>query len=116
MKLLLSLIFFLFSVYCFSQNGIFGFASFKAKDNLITSPDTLSKQLTASYTTELEKVRSIFNWITDNISYNTMRSQLYYKQSKEYDNAEADYDADTVYKSLDERVARITLKKKVCIL
>ncbi len=40
-----------------------------------------------------------------------MRAQLYYKTSKEYDNAEADYDADTVFKSLDERVARITLKE-----
>ena len=112
MKLLFNLTFFLISISCFSQNRIFSYASFNTKDRVITSPDTLSKQLTTSYNTELEKVRSIFNWITDNISYNTMRLQLCYKTSQEYDNAEADYDADTVFKSLDERVARITLKRR----
>jgi hypothetical protein len=35
----------------------------------ITDPGTLSRLLTSSYTTDKEKIRSIFIWITQNISY-----------------------------------------------
>lgn len=34
-----------------------------------SSVDSLSKKLTAPYKSELEKVRSIFRWITENIAY-----------------------------------------------
>lgn len=36
-----------------------------------TTPDSLAYQLTHPYNTELEKVRSIFRWITEHISYRT---------------------------------------------
>ncbi|HEU4472453.1 MAG TPA: transglutaminase domain-containing protein [Flavisolibacter sp.] len=36
-----------------------------------SSPDTLSARLTSPFKAELDKVRSIFTWITLNISYNT---------------------------------------------
>ena len=112
MKPLFSLIFLLFLITCFSQQEVFSFASFTTgkEGRRITSPDSLSQQLTASYTTELEKVRSIFSWITDNISYNTIRYQPHIKNYQD-DGAEADYDADSIFKSLDERVAIITLKR-----
>src|SRR5689334_9975863 len=42
----------------------------------ITDPATLSRILTEPYTTEREKVRSIFLWITDNISYFRMNSRF----------------------------------------
>jgi hypothetical protein len=41
----------------------------------LTDPGTLSRILTTPYTTDREKVRSIFLWITDNISYYRMNSR-----------------------------------------
>lgn len=76
------------------------------------SADSLSHLLTNSYTTELEKVRSIFYWITDHISYNTIRYQPQPASYKNDDDDESEYDADTIYKSLNERVAGITLKRR----
>jgi len=35
-----------------------------------SSPDSLAWELTAPYTTELEKVRAIYSWICQNIRYN----------------------------------------------
>ena len=35
------------------------------------TPDSLVKKLTAPYPTELEKVRAIFSWIAQHVSYNT---------------------------------------------
>lgn len=37
-----------------------------------SNPQELSKKLTAPYKTELEKVRAIFRWITENISYDVI--------------------------------------------
>lgn len=112
MKPLFSLLFLFLFTYCFSQQVVFSFASFNPgkEERRISSPDSLSRLLTCSYTTELEKVRSIFLWITDNISYNTIRYQSRIRNSRD-DDAEAEYDADSIFKSLDERVAIITLKR-----
>jgi Transglutaminase-like superfamily len=116
MKLLLSLIFLLFFLYSFPQRKTVSFSSIdaRAEDIDINSPDTLACLLTLPYTTELEKVRSIFAWITDHISYNTIRYQPHVVAYKD-DGAEAEYDADTVFRSLDERVARITLKRRYAL-
>lgn len=115
MKLLFSLILLLFSCSGFSQSKSVSFFTINPKidDINVYSPDTLAYLLTAPYTTEMEKVRSIFLWITDHISYNTIRNQprILYTD----DGAEADYDADTIFRSLDERVARITLKRKYAV-
>ena len=35
------------------------------------TPALLSQQLTSNYTSDLQKVRAIFRWITDNIAYRT---------------------------------------------
>src|SRR5689334_25428429 len=115
MKWLLSFIFLSFSCYVFSQHKTVSFSSIdsRAEDVDASSPDTLACLLTLPYTTELEKVRSIFHWITEHISYNT----IHYQRAAAYtnDNIEADYDADTVFKSLDERVARITLRRRYAL-
>ena len=36
-----------------------------------STPDSLAQKLTSSYRTDLEKVRAIFSWTTQNIAYNT---------------------------------------------
>ena len=113
MKLLFSLILLLFACYAFSQRKTVNFSSIDAKASNVDadSPDTLSCLLTSPYTTELEKVRSIFYWITDHISYNTIR---YQPQPVMYndDGAESEYDVDSVFRPLNERVARIVLKRR----
>ncbi|HEX5154440.1 MAG TPA: transglutaminase domain-containing protein [Parafilimonas sp.] len=113
MKPVISFILLLISAcsFCQSKNISFSRIDARADDIDASSPDTLSYLLTSPYTTDLEKVRSIFYWITSNISYNTIRYQpqpvLY-----EDDGYAAEDDADSVLKPLDERVARITLKRR----
>ena len=108
MKLSFSLILLFLSFYSFSQfNTVSFFPELKNYNNTI-APDSLSRLLTTPYKTELEKVKSIFYWITDNIAYNTVR---YQNRKIDFYNDEADYDADTIYKTLDERVALLTLKR-----
>ncbi len=113
MKWLLILPILLLFYQASSQRKTASFSSIDARASDIdaTSPDTLSFLLTSPYTTDLEKVRSIFYWITDHISYNTIRFQ---PQPVSYndDGAEAAYDADSVFRTLDERVARIVLKRR----
>jgi len=112
MKRLLSFII-LLSSYTFAQHKTVSFSTIDARAENIDAPtaDSLSRLLTQSYTTELEKVRSIFYWITDHISYNTIR---YQPRPVDYmdDGAESGFDNDSVIKSLDERVAAIVLKRR----
>jgi hypothetical protein len=112
MKWLLSFIL-LYSSYTFAQHKTVSFSSVDARAADIDAPtaDSLSHLLTQPYTTELEKVRSIFYWITDHISYNTIR---YQPRPVDYmdDGAESAFDNDSILKSLDERVAAIVLKRR----
>ena len=84
-----------------------------------TDPSTLSVQLTAGYTTEIEKVRAIFKWITDNIAYfkkqPPSRRKLK-KLSEENSFAEADPLDTSTLKPLTDRVAEKVLhdKRAVC--
>ncbi|MGI8637236.1 MAG: transglutaminase domain-containing protein, partial [Segetibacter sp.] len=78
----------------------------------ILTPDSLSKQLTANYKTDREKVTSIFRWITENISYNV---RPFYSANRKYSNdILLDEDDDTAaLKPLSERVAIDVLNKRV---
>jgi transglutaminase/protease-like cytokinesis protein 3 len=73
-----------------------------------STTEELSKKLTAGYTTDLEKTRAIFRWITENIAYRMRPSP----GKKAQDLFMAD-DKDTgALKPLDERVADAVLKNK----
>jgi transglutaminase/protease-like cytokinesis protein 3 len=115
MKLLLCFHLLLLSSAAFSQSrATFGWIDWKVQDIESASPDTLAKRLTAPYSTELEKVRSIFRWITEHISYNVMRFQpqpVIYRD----DGVESADDTSSVLKPLNERVANIVLKRKVTV-
>ena len=99
--------------FCFSQTKSVSFSAIDWRVTNIesTSPDTLAKLLTEPYTTDKEKVRSIFRWITEHIEYNTLRFQprsvIYYD-----DGIESEDDSLPGLRSLDERVSRIVLKRK----
>lgn len=113
MKLLISCCLLLLFHLCFSQTkkASFSIIDDRAENIQSTSPDSLAQLLTAPYNTQLEKVRSIFRWITEHIEYNTLRFQLhpviYYD-----DGVESAEDSLPGLAPLDERVARIVLKRK----
>ncbi len=80
-----------------------------------TSTDTLSQLLTAGAKTEMEKVNAIFFWIVNNIDYNTnvFYQNRYIRKSKNF--IEEEDDSSSVFPSLDERVSRLVLKRKVAV-
>ncbi|MEP7374075.1 MAG: transglutaminase domain-containing protein [Chitinophagaceae bacterium] len=78
----------------------------------ITAPAVLAGQLTANCPTDLEKVRAIFRWITDNIAYRTKETTVRKKKSK-FTIEEPDDTTDL--KPLDERVAENVLANKVAV-
>src|SRR5688572_24252182 len=77
--------------------------------------DSLAKQLIALGDTDLEKVRAIFRWITENIEYNT---KIFNRNRKKsfgpiyYEDAD---DSSAILKTLNERVAAKVLKKKIAV-
>ena len=79
------------------------------------APDSLAYSLTASFTTDLQKVRAIFRWITDNIGYNvavygrTIRTRGFKPATSQV------YDSIVESKGLNERVAYSVLRNKVAL-
>ncbi len=114
MKKTLVILSFLFSSTAFCQDKI----SFTAIDQRVlkvktSDAATLSKELTSGYTSDLEKVRAIFRWIAENISYKIPSysrhpPMRYKKRSSDTDTSEL--------KSADERVAENVLEdgESVC--
>lgn len=98
----------------FSQNSKTDFSEIDRSVKLIeaAAPAVLAQQLTVNYSSDLEKVRAIFRWITDNIAYRTRETTIRRKKSKvNYDET----DDTTDLKPLDERVAETVLMNKVAI-
>jgi hypothetical protein len=73
MKLLFS-IFFLIVVASVSAQSLTGFSGIDWRVAAIDAPtpDSLSRLLTMPYSKEIEKVRAIFSWVAQHISYNTL--------------------------------------------
>lgn len=77
------------------------------------TPDSLSKLLTAPYTKDVQKVRAIFSWIAQHISYNTfVIGSSRYTSSKYV--VEPD-DTASVWKSAVEMTALKVLKKRTAV-
>jgi transglutaminase/protease-like cytokinesis protein 3 len=84
----------------------------RAKYLPITTPDSLARQLTFPYTKDIEKVRAIFRWITENISYNVKPARK--TNTVETKNYLYDDPADTgALKPLSERVAIEVLNRRI---
>ena len=80
----------------------------------LTDIGKLSNKLTAPYDTDLEKVRSIFRWITENIAYDTKEYHVNNKEGSEYSklfsNLKSDAkNSDQLY---DLEIAKYVLKNK----
>src|SRR5207342_2398588 len=97
--------FLLVSSFCFPQKKTVSFSSidWRVQDIDAASPDSLALRLTGPYSTDLEKVRAIFRWITEHIEYNTLRHQPY--RVAYHDDGESDDENDSVLKPLNLRVA-----------
>ncbi len=81
-------------------------------------PATLAQKITASCTTEKQKVTAIFKWITENIAYRThapARVRSIGKQSAKY-SKEQNEDTDTgALKPLSVRVSETVLQKREAV-
>lgn len=110
LKLLFILLVSFIKLPVFSQGNSVSFSSidWNIQTIKVAAPSVLSKELTAPYTTDREKVRAIFRWITENIAY----------QSKPILNrriANTGYvpsDDTNQLKPLSERVAEIVLSRR----
>jgi hypothetical protein len=113
MKLCLIFFSLLFSCHSFSQVRHTDF--FDIDRRVITidgdEPAALAKKLTAPYTSELQKVRSIFSWITSHISYNVPRNNTSRKKIQTI----IEDDDTGALKPLNERVAIMVLKRKSAV-
>ncbi|MCU7550734.1 hypothetical protein OCK74_16570 [Chitinophagaceae bacterium LB-8] len=77
------------------------------------TPDTLALKLVAPYSKDLEKVRAIFRWITENIAYKTNPR---FKRVFPVKNDVYDFSEDTgALKSLEMRVAENVLRKREAV-
>lgn len=118
MKVLLTIgVLLLFIISGFSQNRSLNFNQidknvFSANSD---DPATLSLMLTGSLTTEAEKVRAIFRWIAENISYyrNVPSFKKHKKRNRDNFDVYEDEPEDTsALKPLTERVALRVLKDR----
>ena len=108
------IVFILFSAIGFSQSKQIDFAPIDRNVLAIddVSPASLSYKLTVPYTTELEKVRAIFKWITEHIAYRI------YIPSRKWNNSHVHYEEpedDQPLKPLNERVSLLVLKRRTAI-
>lgn len=116
MKGLLTLFFSLFIQLSFSQGQALNFSYIDRKVGSVnvSTPDSLAKELTASYTSDIEKLRSIFRWITDNIAYRT-RNYVGPRKSRIYHLVEEIEDTGPESNSLNERIALEVLQKREAV-
>lgn len=117
MKILLSLIssFVSFVLFAQAKSTPFPIIDKRVKSIQSGDPDTLMKLLTKPYNTDIEKTRSIFRWITENIAYDT----------KGYHNPERIYEglwelslssgAQDIKKDYNDRIVRKVLKEKKAV-
>jgi len=116
MKLLAGLFVLFFTNICFSQmHDDNSFADGRSVQSIPpVTPGELAKKLTASYTTELERIRAIFRWITENISYRSkVRTGMRNVKSKRYPEDEIEDNAPL--QPLSERVAENVLRERVAV-
>ncbi|MDB5190484.1 MAG: hypothetical protein JWQ96_47 [Segetibacter sp.] len=115
MKVLLKFLPVLLPFVGLSQPAISNFSNvdYHVKSVSVAEPDSLARSLTKHYTTEIEKVRAIFSWITQNISYQVGA----YKPGRNAPVKILQVDAkDTAtLKTLDVRVAEIVLERKLAV-
>lgn len=81
------ILFFLFKIDCYAQSEYYAIDNFVKEISFIES-ESLATKLTENYDTDLEKVRAIFFWISNNIEYDLPLSKDQNQINKLYTSAE----------------------------
>ena len=110
MKRLLLITFLLITCTAFSQPKSVSLANVEE-----ASPAALAQLITSNDTTSMQKVKSIFRWVTDNIAYNVRSFQNSRRISSNDYWLEEDDDTSAVLKPLNERVAERVLKRRTAV-
>ncbi|MDQ6610673.1 MAG: hypothetical protein M3Y85_12720 [Bacteroidota bacterium] len=76
------------------------------------TPDSLARLLISNYTTETEKVRAIYSWITGHIAYNTA---VYKYRSVAFKYVPDPIDTASTWPSGDEMTARRVMRRKIAV-
>ena len=97
----------------FAQSFSYSDIDWKVQSIDAPTPDSLVKLLTASYTKDVHKVRAIFSWIAQHISYNTFVIKSSRYAASKYV-VEPD-DTASVWKSAVEMTALKVLKKRTAV-
>ena len=116
MKWLVSILLFFITACCFGQPDRINYSRIDWKVQSIepaSSPAILAKNITASYSTDHEKVRAIFSWIAGNISYRVKNSYNY--RRKNYVETGPVIPDTGVLKSANEAVAETVLANRSAI-
>jgi transglutaminase/protease-like cytokinesis protein 3 len=115
MKTCITILCLLFVKLSFSQKNsvIFSYIDGKVRSVEFSRPDSLAKRLTESYVSDVEKLRSIFRWVTENIAYRT-RPVVTSRKATKYYAVQSEEDVDSS-SSLNERIAIDVLKKKEAV-
>ncbi len=94
----------------YSQQKIsFASIDWKMASTDAPTPDSLARIINSYFTTELEKVRAIYGWITSHIEYNTA---IYKPWAASYKYSPDPLDTAAVWPSGDEMVARKVMRKR----
>ncbi len=113
MKQLLIISFILFSSLVFCQDKTdFTAIDQKARSIRTTDAESLAKQLTDGYTTDQQKVRAIFRWVTENIEYKTSE---YSRHPVPRPRAKKEANDTAALKPLDQRVADNVLENGTAV-
>ncbi len=113
MRLLITILLVLPVKFSFAQGWSANVADidWNASSVATISPDSLALTLTAPCTTDLQKVRAIFGWITDNIAYRVKNN---YKPDSDLDDPII-LDTSSSLQLFNEKEARRVLKRKVAV-
>jgi hypothetical protein len=104
---------------CVNATGIFAqqdfsYIDFKVKNIDAPKPDSLARLLTKDYFLELDKVRAIYSWVAQNISYNTGIFS-FSRNQRTLPLLEHDEDTAVNWASANEMTAIRVMKKRIAI-
>jgi hypothetical protein len=115
MRVLYCVVFLLFVISAPAQSRAVSFSRIDWAVKFVDAgtPEALAQQLTAPYNTDLEKVRSIFRWITEHIAYTTRPRGLIRARGALY--KPEPMDSLLALKPVDEIVAYNVLQKRSAV-
>jgi hypothetical protein len=106
------LMFFLLGVSAQPRTSSFFSIDWRMQNVEAPTPDSLARFIAANYTTDLEKVRAVYSWITSHISYNT---GIYKPGSAAVGYTFDPMDTASVWPSGDEMTARKVMLRKLAV-